>query len=185
MDKEFFDRPADTVAGELLGCFLVRKTEGETIKGRIVETEAYFGEEDPGSHAYNGRTERTSLMFDSYGKAYIYLCYGMYDLLNVTTMKNSVGAVLIRAVEPVSGTETMIENRGVEDKKALTDGPGKLTQAFGIDRSLNGEDLTSGDLRIEEGDSPEKVRKSGRIGLSEGEELQLRFFDPSSDFLSE
>ena len=184
MDREFFDRPADKVARELLGCYLVHETAEEVLRGRIVETEAYFGEEDPGSHAYNGRTERTKLMFDSYGKAYVYLCYGMYDLLNVTTSSDSVGAVLIRAVEPVSGVETMKKNREKDDIMLLTDGPGKLTQAFDIDRSLNGKIMVSGELRIEEGESPERIGKSGRIGISEGGELMLRFFDKVSDHIS-
>lgn len=184
MEIDFFDRPADTVAEELLGCYLFHETEEDIMKGKIVETEAYFGEEDPCSHAYNGRTERTKLMFDSYGKAYVYLCYGMYDLLNVTTSRDSVGAVLIRAVEPVSGTETMKRNRDKDDEKVLTNGPGKLTQAFGIDRSFNGTDLTSGKLRIEKGEQVEKIKKTGRIGLSEGENLLLRFCSENSRFLS-
>ncbi len=184
MEKEFFEESADRVAPELLGSLIVRKTGQETVKGKIVEIEAYLGKEDPGSHAFNGKTDRNKLMFDTYGKIYVYLCYGLHHMFNVTAGIESTGAVLVRAVEPVEGLEKIKENRNVQDFYSLTDGPGKLTEAFEIDRSFNGENVSEGDLRIEKGETVEEVKKSGRIGISRGKERELRFYIPGNRFVS-
>lgn len=180
----FYSRDSNVVAKELLGKILVK---GET-GGRIVETEAYYGPDDPASHASSGRSQRNEVMFGPAGRTYVYLCYGMYYLLNITTRKEGEpGAVLIRAIEPRKGIEEMKERRGTKDAKNLTNGPGKLTMAMDIDKEHNNIDITKKDSLIKVLDSkeePENIGESGRIGISEGEDMDLRFFIESSDYLS-
>jgi DNA-3-methyladenine glycosylase len=127
LGSDFYARDPLDVARDLLGCMLVHRTEaGEVRAGRIVETEAYRGEEDLACHARAGRTARTEPMYGPPGHAYVYLIYGMYDLLNVTAWpEGQPAAVLIRALAPIEGLA------------GRTDGPGRLTRAMGIDRSLN------------------------------------------------
>lgn len=128
---DFFDRPTERVAIDLLGCFLVVKDGGPPRIGRIVETEAYDGFDDRASHASRGRTRRNEVMFGPAGHSYVYLIYGMHHCLNVVTREvDYPAAVLIRAVEPVAGIE------------GGTNGPGRLTRAMGIDRSHNLLDAT-------------------------------------------
>lgn len=153
LGQDFYQQDALVVAKDLLSKLLVREIEGTKIICRIVETEAYIGPEDKGCHAYqNKRTKRTEVMFWSGGHAYIYLIYGMYHCLNVVTgQKNKPEAVLIRAIEPITGINRIKENRVIKSKKIedLTNGPGKLCQALAIDKKLNGYDLISGnDLYI-------------------------------------
>lgn len=146
LSTAFYQR-ADVVevARNLLGKILITNVEGRLASGMIVETEAYHGEDDRASHAYlRRRTSRTETMFLPGGHAYVYLCYGIHQLFNVVThQKDEPDAVLIRAVEPLSGQETMLERRKM---KAVTyklcQGPGCVAQAFGIDKRLNGSDLT-------------------------------------------
>ncbi|MDY6773919.1 MAG: DNA-3-methyladenine glycosylase, partial [Candidatus Nanohaloarchaea archaeon] len=158
LNREFVARDPETVARELLGHELMRDVEGETLRGRIVETEAYHGPSDPASHASSGRTERNEPMFGEPGRAYVYVSYGLHAMLNVVTgEEGEPSAVLIRAVEPLEGLEKMRENRGLEDKQALCSGPGKLTEAFEVSMEHNRTDLTEGDLRIEEGEAVEEV----------------------------
>ena len=149
-----------------------------------METEAYYGENDPASHAFNGKTERNKLMFGEPGHLYIYLCYGMYYLLNVVTEEKGVpGAVLIRALEPIKGIEMMKKNRGKD--KNLTNGPGKLTEAFNIDKKLNGLDVTKNPLYFEKGKIGINIGKSNRIGIKKGENRLLRFYIKNNDYLSD
>ncbi|MFB6290573.1 MAG: DNA-3-methyladenine glycosylase [Candidatus Bipolaricaulia bacterium] len=189
LDRSFFARDSSRVARELLGAVLVRARERETLKGRIVETEAYYGEADPPSHAFSGKTGRSEIMWKKPGLAYVYLVYGVHLMLNVVTEPSGTpGAVLIRAVEPLEGLETMKTNRGRSDVESLTDGPGKLTEAFAVGKGKNGDDLiSSGELWLSEGErrTEEKVASSGRIGVTRGEEEQLRFFLPGNEFVSE
>lgn len=182
MEQAFFARDAATVAEELLGCILIR---GD-CRGRIVETEAYYGEDDPASHAYNGETERNKVMFGPAGKSYVYVCYGIHHMLNVTTGAEGVPeAVLFRAVEPVEGVNVMRERRNINEKRALCNGPGKLCEAFGVMPEHNDIDLTQGDFRIVDGSTPENIVQTTRIGVSGGEEMELRFYDADSDYVSE
>lgn len=163
LGRKFFERDTLEVAKDLLGCFLVRKIparrgEGkQVIRARIVEVEAYAGEDDLACHASKGRTKRTEVMYGHAGHAYVYLIYGMYELLNIVTEKKDFpAAVLIRAVE--------IE--GIPKEK--TNGPGKLTRALQIGRQLNTEDLTtSQELWLEKGKvtSLEKIQSTKRIGV--------------------
>src|SRR5262249_40361903 len=144
-------------AREILGRLLVRHEPGELLVGRIVEVEAYLGEDDPAAHAAAGRTARNSVIFGPPGRAYVYFIYGNHYCLNVSCLPEGVpGCVLIRALEPVIGMDAMARARdvtlqGSADLKKLTTGPGRLAEALGITRARdNGKDLTSmaSDLRI-------------------------------------
>lgn len=144
--REFYNRPTLVVARELLGQRLVCEVDNRRLSGIIVETEAYIGPDDSASHASKGRTARTGVMFGPPGRAYIYLIYGMYHMLNlVTEPEDFPAAVLIRAIEPQEGLETMRRFRPRAGFPAgLTNGPGKLCQAMGIDKRLNNWDVTLG-----------------------------------------
>lgn len=165
LERDFFDRRTLKVAKDLLGCFLVRKIGRKIIRARIIETEAYVGEDDLACHASKGRTKRTEVMYDEAGHAYVYLIYGMYHLLNIVTeRKDFPAAVLIRAVE--------IEGVPVSN----TNGPGKFCRLLGIDRRLNGHDLTRREkLWIEQSPSrsgvatTEKIVTGKRIGIDYAE----------------
>ena len=142
----FYARPTLAVARDLLGCRLVRILNGVRLVGVITETEAYVGEDDLGCHAKAGRTKRTEPMYGPPGRAYVYFTYGMHWMLNaVTEAEGFPAAVLIRAVETVEGLR-VVESRRAKAKKAdWTNGPAKLTAAFGIDSQQNKTDLTQTD----------------------------------------
>jgi DNA-3-methyladenine glycosylase len=156
LSRSFYHKDTLEVAKGLLGCFLVRKVGRKVIRARIVETEAYVGEDDLACHASKGRTLRTETMYGEGGRAYVYMIYGMYHCLNIVTeVKDFPAAVLIRAVE-VEGAP-----------RKGTDGPGKLCRFLGIDRSLNGWDVTTGkNLWIESGKpTGEAIVAMKRIGI--------------------
>lgn len=185
LPRDFYARPAAQVARDLLGALLVHVTPAVRLAGRIVETEAYGGGEDPGSHAFRGRTARNSVMFGPPGHAYVYRSYGVHACLNaVTESEGRPGAVLIRALAPMDGIEVMERNRGRHSPEALCNGPGKLCQAMAIGLDLNGLDLVGSELWIEAGSSRVPVGTTSRIGLSRGQELQLRFVILDSPYLS-
>jgi DNA-3-methyladenine glycosylase len=155
--KDFYEQDPLVVAPSLIGALLVhrRPSSGEVV-GRIVETEAYRGEEDLACHASPGPTARNRIMYGPGGFAYVYLIYGMYDMFNVVTWPEGMpSAVLVRAVEPVSGISR------------TTNGPGRLCRAMGIDRSLNGADLRGDRLLVVPGDpvDPASIEASPRIGV--------------------
>lgn len=171
-------------AQRLLGAYLVRELDGETLVGRIVETEAYLGAGDPGSHSARGETPRCASMFGPPGRAYVYRIYGIHHCFNVVTEPAGTGAaVLIRALEPLTGEAAM---RARRDSAALTNGPGRLCQALGIDRELDGADLTRrGPLYLLHGDAPtEAIATTPRIGLTQGADLPLRYALAGSPWLS-
>ena len=177
-DRAFFDRPAESVAPELLGARLVSTVDGRRATGIIVEVEAYTGPGDPASHAAAriGRTRRNASMFGSPGTAYVYLSYGLHWCLNVVT--GAIGdpcAVLLRAVDPIEGLGVMAARRGRE--RDLASGPGRLGQAFGITDALNMHDLSSPPLRLLPGwpTPPESIDVSPRVGLSRAQDWPLRF----------
>jgi len=183
------------VARELLSKSLVHRTDEGIISGRIVETEAYLGRDDPGSHAHCGVTSRNRIMFGPPGRAYIYLVYGSSYCLNVVTEKDGVGgAVLIRALEPEEGIGLMEKNRRIDGHLALlTNGPGKLTQALGITGSMNGADLTGNKLYILSRDSSGKKQSrpkgfkivtTSRIGIKAGRHLLYRYYIRGNRFVS-
>ena len=172
LSRKFYSRPALAVARDLLGCRLVRLQNGHRLAGLIVETEAYQGEEDLGCHASAGKTPRTTVMYGPPGHAYVYFTYGMHWLLNAVTDTEGVpAAVLLRAVLPLEGQETMAANRPYHAlQPSWTDGPAKLTQALGIDGAFNTTDLCTEEnaLWIERGDTipDEVVQQTPRVGLN-------------------
>lgn len=158
------------LAQQLLGKRLVTRINEVKTAGIIVETEAYRGSEDRASHAFGGRrTARTETMYLPGGHAYIYLCYGIHHLFNVVTAPaDTPFAILVRAVEPVEGIETMLERRGKDSLKPnLTAGPGSMSQALGITTKLDATPLTSDQIWIEEGStiSKRKIIASPRVGV--------------------
>ncbi len=145
LERSFYDRDTLIVARELLGKRLVRQIDGARLAGRIVETEAYT-QDDAACHASRGRTPRTAVMFGPPGHAYVYFIYGMHHCFNVVTeSEGTAGAVLIRALEPLEGLDQMLARRRGHSGVALTNGPARLCYALGIDRTLNGVDLVTGD----------------------------------------
>ncbi len=146
LSRDFFARDTLQVARDLLGRVLVRVLDGERLSGRIVEVEAYIGEDDLASHARFGRTARNAAMYGPPGHAYIYQIYGLHHCLNIVTEAEGFpAAVLIRALEPLEGLERMRERRGVADPTLLTSGPARLCQAMGIDRRLDKADMCAPD----------------------------------------
>ena len=187
LERSFFERHTPSVARDLLGCTLVRKSGRRVISGRIVEVEAYRGSDDPASHSYRGKTARNSLMFGEAGHVYMFFIYGNHWCLNFTAEPEGrkPGAVLVRALEPVEGIGEMAKNRGTSDTVSLTNGPGKLTQALGIDGSFYGEDLvTSERLFVLSAESPVRRAVSSRIGVSQGHEQKWRYFVKGNRFVS-
>jgi len=167
LNKSFYIRDSLIVARELLG----KKLCFQGKESLIVETEAYTVS-DPGSHAFNKRTPRNSIMFDQGGKLYVYFCYGMYNLMNVVTDEQDVpSAVLIRALEPLNF-------------KAKTSGPGLLTKALGVTREHNGLSVLGPDLWIEDAGLKPEVVQTTRVGLSAGQELPYRFYIKDNQFIS-
>ena len=165
-----FDAPALELAPALLGAFLVREVEGTRVVGRIVETEAYPGGDDRGSHSRGGRrTPRNASMFLAGGAAYVYLIYGLHHCVNVVSGRVGEGeAVLIRALEPVEGIEAMRRLRVGARDRDLCRGPGRLASALAIDRSLDGIRLARrAGLWIEAGAPPASIASSPRIGLGD------------------
>jgi DNA-3-methyladenine glycosylase len=186
LKKSFYQETAVNVARNVLGCKLVSEIGGKNRRtsGIIVETEAYTGEDDPGSHAYTGKTKRNSIMYGEPGRAYVYLIYGMYYLFNVVTCAPQIpGAVLIRALEPVEGVDIMKKRRNTHKIDNLTTGPGKLTQALGIASDHNGLDITGNIVWIEEHTKLVNIGSSSRVGVSD--EQSLRFFIEGNIFVSQ
>jgi DNA-3-methyladenine glycosylase len=189
LPRSFYEQTTIVVAKQLLGKYLVRKhPEGNTV-GRIVETEAYIGPRDLACHASKGRTARTEVMFGPAGHAYVYFIYGFYNMLNlVTEAEGYPAAVLLRAVEPFTGIELMKERRKSNVLRNLASGPGKLCQAFAVDRSLNGADLCGNIIFIEDrGEPVPKFRATARIGVDYAGKWRnkpYRFLIRGSEFVS-
>jgi DNA-3-methyladenine glycosylase len=193
-NQRFYHRPTELVAKQLLGKKLVRiihKSKDKTyrLSGLIVETEAYGFDDDPASHAYRGITPRNMPMFDEVGLAYIYFTYGNYYCVNVSARSSKVkaGAVLIRALQPLEGISIMKLLRNTDDEFSLSSGPGKLTQALHIDKSLNGADMTNAttQLHIEYGINPQRIISSSRIGIREARDKKWRFLLATKDELGD
>jgi len=158
LDRRFFERKTLQVARDLLGKVIVRQMGSQKIKGRILETEAYIGEEDQACHARFGKTKRNAVMYGLAGHAYIYLCYGLHELLNIVTERENLpAAVLIRKIEPLSSPSPNLK----------TYGPGNLTKYLKITRALNGEDVVkSKQLWVEnDGYVAKTVKRAERIGV--------------------
>jgi DNA-3-methyladenine glycosylase len=183
LEASFYDRPVLEVAPDLIGCVVRHGPCG----GVIVETEAYH-ESEPACHAFVGLTQRTSTIFGPPGRAYVYRSYGIHAMLNAVCEPEGVGAaVLIRALEPVEGIEVMRKRRGPMPVRGLCSGPGKLTQALGIELSDNGVDLRRGPIAISDrpaGWREVEVSIDRRIGITKAVELPWRFSAAGSRFLS-
>jgi len=184
----FYARPTEVVARSLLGHLLVSTVGGRRTAGRIVETEAYLGPHDPACHAFGGRrTARTEALFGPPGTAYIYFTYGMHWCLNAVTRREGYpAAVLIRALEPVAGLETMRRRRGNMADRVLCSGPARLCMALGITGGLNGTPLQRGPLRILRMPVPRRPRieRSPRVGITRATEWPLRYLLADSPWVS-
>lgn len=184
MSFDELSAPAEIVAPRLLGCELVREIDGQVLRGRIVETEAY-DQSDAASHSYKGRTPRTGVMFGPAGFLYVYFTYGMHYCCNVVTGGEGQGsAVLIRALEPLEGEKQMAANRGRENE--LTNGPAKLCKALKINKTLNGHDLHNPPLQlvlkppIQQG----KIVQTTRVGITQAKDMPRRFYLQNNNFIS-
>ncbi len=194
LGRAFFARNPQRVARNLLGKVLVRQAPECLLTGRIVEVEAYLGQNDPAAHAAAGNTPRNSVLFGPPGHAYVYFIYGNHYCLNVSCEpEGRAGSVLFRALEPIAGIDMMAKSRGIEirgqkDLIRLTGGPGRLCASFCITRARdNGMDLTSSKSGIWIGDDGYKVRKvsvTSRIGITKAAEHPLRYFIAGNPFVS-
>jgi DNA-3-methyladenine glycosylase len=200
LPRKFYLAPPDIVARGLLGKLLVReyatgagsRKKTERLAGRIVEIEAYFGLDDPAAHASAGKTARNAVLFGPPGFAYVYLIYGMHFCMNISCEPEGQGAgVLLRALEPVEGLETMARLRGLAtgaNPRLLTSGPGRLSEALGIDREThNGIDVTtarSGLFVEDDGFTPEAIAVSRRIGIRKAADRPARFTIAGNRFVS-
>jgi DNA-3-methyladenine glycosylase len=173
LPRSFYSRDTKIVARRLLGKYLIRKIGKRKLVGKIVETEAYF-QDDPASHSFKGKTERSAPMFEEPGHAYIYFIYGNHYCLNAVTEKyGRAGAVLIRALEPVKGI------------RSATNGPGKLTKALKIDGRFNRADLTRGSLVIAVGEKERyNIVSAKRIGISKASNKLYRFYIKGNAYVS-
>ncbi|MEP6620677.1 MAG: DNA-3-methyladenine glycosylase [bacterium] len=180
LPRSFYDRDTDLVARHLLGAVVQCTTAEGIARGRIVETEAYTGPDDPACHAAAGLTARTQYLFGPPGIAYVYFIYGMYWCVNAVTRERGHGsAVLIRAVSPIDGLGLMHARRPrVKRERDLTNGPGKLCLAMGIVGGMNGTSLRTGPIIIRAGCPvpDDQVVVSPRIGITRAADWPLRFF---------
>ena len=187
-ERSFFEQEVTKAARELLGSYLHRNLGNIEFVGRIVETEAYH-QTDPASHTFKGMTERNKIMFGEAGFSYVYFTYGMHYCMNVVTGFQGRGeAILLRALEPISGTKEMFRRR----KKAKTEvdllsGPAKLCEAFNINKEQNGVDLITSDmLYLTRGKlmKDERIGVTSRVGITVGIEKEWRFFIKDNPFVS-
>ena len=188
LPASFYARPTPLVARRLLGQVLVSAVGGRRTAGRIVETEAYLGADDPASHAYGARrTRRNASMFEPPGTAYVYFTYGMHWCLNAVTEREGVpAAVLIRALEPLEGLPTMRRRRRSASDRELCSGPAKLCQALGVTGREDGVSLTRGRLRIVRQRSRQRdaIIVTPRIGVTRAADWPLRFLIEGSPWVS-
>lgn len=188
LNKNFYTKTADIIAKELLGKIIHKKTDNGIIKAKIVETEAYLAEKDLASHSFVGKTERNKAMFEEGSYTYVYKIYGMYNCFNIVTGEKDHGeAVLIRALEPLSGIEIIHKYRKTPKDTDLTNGPGKICQALNITIEDNMKDLMfSDDIIISEDKDKidlEIVSKT-RIGITKSVDLPLRFYIKGNKYVS-
>lgn len=197
LETDFFRRDTVEVAKNLLGKKIIRNISGNFFCAKIVETEAYLGLKDKACHSYGGKiTERNKILYKDGGHIYVYLIYGMYNLLNIVTKnEGEPEAVLIRAVEPLENFDGFAINRFEKSykelsnyqRKNISNGPGKLSLALNIDRNLNGKILSPDYLYIEDGEEVKNIITSKRIGIDYAEEdadLPLRFYIGNSQHIS-
>jgi len=186
LSTDFFDRPAEEVAAALLGCLVVSECAGGHTAGRIVETEAYTGPDDPACHAAEstGKTRRNAPLFGPPGTAYIHMNYGIHWLMNAVTGPEGYPAgVLVRALEPIEGLHVMRDRRG---RPELTNGPARLTQALGVGPALGGHRLDHRPLAFLAGTPvPDaEIEVTTRVGITKASDRPLRFYDRRSRWVS-
>jgi DNA-3-methyladenine glycosylase len=193
LPRSFFARDPEAVARELLGKVVVRRNGRRLLAGRIVETEAYLGAEDPAAHAYVGKTPRNAVLFGPPGHAYVYFIYGNHYCLNFSCEPDGrAGSVLIRALEPVAGEAEMARARDLDlsqprNRRLLTSGPGRLAEAMGITRERdNGKDVVrdSDLLVMNDGYKPLQIVATPRIGIRKAADHLLRYVIAGNEFLS-
>ena len=192
LPRSFYIHPPDEVSRDLLGKLITHKLDGERLTGRIVEVEAYFGIDDPASHSFIGKTERNAVLFGPPGVAYVYFIYGMYYCLNVSCEPDGqAGGILIRALEPVEGLDTMARLRKLPANakpQLLTSGPGRLCQALGITRAIhNGINVTKKTSELQftdDGYKPEAILATPRIGITKAADRPHRFIIAGNKFVS-
>ena len=193
LSTDFYLRNVTTVAKDLLGKIIVHVHNDNILSAKIVEVEAYQGETDEASHSYGGISERNKVMFDTGGKLYVYLIYGIYFCANVVTGNAGQGdAVLIRAVEPIDGIDLMFNNRKRKTRKnnlskqKLTNGPAKFCEAFNIGKEHNGLSLNGNKVFLLNNKTIEdkKIKTTTRIGISKSKELKWRFYIKDNIFVS-
>lgn len=180
-------QPSLKAAKKLVGKILVRVKGKIVYSGKIVETEAYLGSRDAASHSFNGLTQRNKFMFSEGGIAYIYFIYGNHYCVNAVIGKKGVAhAVLIRALEPLTGIENMKKNRGINDIYSLCSGPGKLTSAMEINTDLNAADLSGSILFIAESEVVKKqiIKSTKRIGITKNPDVLYRYIEKGSLFIT-
>ncbi|WP_144461329.1 DNA-3-methyladenine glycosylase [Siminovitchia fortis] len=188
LNEKFFQQPTLELARSLLGCLLVKETEGRLTAGYIVETESYRGPHDRAAHSFgNRRTKRTEIMFGQAGLVYTYTMH-THCLINVVSAGvDEPEAVLIRALEPFKGIELMKRRRPVDQMKNLTNGPGKLTKAMGITMEDYGRKFFERPLFISEGISPDEIEQGTRIGIQNTGEARFypwRFWIKGNQYVS-
>jgi DNA-3-methyladenine glycosylase len=198
LPRDFFDRDPRLVGPDLLGKVLVRRQRRKVLAARIVEVEAYLGENDPAAHSAAGRTARNAVLFGPPGRAYVYFIYGNHYCLNVSCLRDGIaGGILFRAAEPLLGIREMARSRGIaigqscenlRDLQKLTSGPGRLAEAFDITRERdNGKDLTDVSAILwlaNEGSPAPQVQTTCRIGITKAAERPLRYVIPGNAFVS-
>ena len=188
LPRAFYERETEIVAREMLGTVLECETDAGLASGIIVETEAYLGEHDLACHAAAGRTARTEALYGPPGTSYVYFIYGMYWCFNAVTRTEGLpSAVLVRALEPLSGTALMHKRRpGIRNEVDLTNGPGKLCTALGIVGSMSGQSLQRKPLVIREGEPvpDEKVEVTTRIGITRSADWPLRWIVKGNRYVS-
>ncbi len=188
LHKQFYGRDPKIVAKELLGKKLIRKINGLFFEGMIVETEAYYGQKDPASRAYHGLKNYNRQMWGESGTAFIYNVHKYWMFNIVSHPPDKVGAVLIRAIEPLKGVESLRERRLVKNALNLLNGPGKLTESLLINKDLNGISVHLNTSQIiiayNEIDFKFEIRSSHRIGVKKDLQRNLRFFIKGNKFIS-
>jgi DNA-3-methyladenine glycosylase len=184
----FFRRPTEIAAAELIGAVVVSSIDGEVTAGRIVETEAYLGYDDPASHGYrHRRNSRNEALFGPPGTWYVYLSYGMHWCANLVCQEAGLAsAILLRALEPLEGLETMRRRRGPVADRDLCSGPGKLCQALGMTRELDGQKMSKSLVVVHRPRRSEvsRIIATPRIGITKAADWPLRFVLAGSPWLS-
>jgi len=186
LSGRLYERDPSVVAEKLLGKRLIRKLNKEILEGIVVETEAYYGLDDPASRARHGLKNYNRLMWSEPGRAFIYNVHNNWMFNIIAHEPNEVGGVLIRAIEPTKGIDLMKRNRKVENLHDLTNGPGKLTKALKLDKGFNGVFVTSEESQIFIADNKMKIEigRSHRIGVKRDLPTDLRFFIEGNQFVS-